>query len=416
MRRSAARILGALVTAVTLVGCTSTVTGIPVQAPADPDAAIVALLDTGNYPIVARDPFGTAGSGGSHFEAHRIAENVVGPWQVNVDLRQQPPLENLGFTAPIASFIPTSFDLPDPLPEIAVAHGFIAGFSSYRVTRGSFPHRELRNMVLRFPDPGSAAAAAGEMAGAVPQTREAPRRPLTLPDHPAAISSAYDDGGGIAIDSFFVHGPYVFYESAAVTNDNNNESSASRLIDNALITQERLIDQFEPTDPAKLGDLPKDPTGSLLAHTLQAPGVGEAGLSDGAWRPTAWLHFEDDPVDAATLFRDAGVVWVTQLLTTVYQTPSSGASTRVADWVAKQMSGVPEVKPTATGVPGYPSARCFTRTKGAAAKTAPVSMQRVAWHYKCVARIGRYAFTAFSDDEKDVKQQISAQYLILAGA
>jgi hypothetical protein len=44
-----------------------------------------------------------------------------------------------------------------------------------------------------------------------------------------------------------------------------------------------------------------------------------------------------------------------------------------------------------------------------------VSFRRVLWHYKCVARADRYAFTAFSDEESDVKQQTSAQYRMLAG-
>ena len=44
-----------------------------------------------------------------------------------------------------------------------------------------------------------------------------------------------------------------------------------------------------------------------------------------------------------------------------------------------------------------------------------VANQHVWWHFKCIAQAGRYALTAFSDQEQDVKQQISAQYRILAG-
>ncbi len=39
----------------------------------------------------------------------------------------------------------------------------------------------------------------------------------------------------------------------------------------------------------------------------------------------------------------------------------------------------------------------------------------VQWHFKCVARTDRYAYTVFSDTEKDAMQQASAQYRILAG-
>jgi hypothetical protein len=37
------------------------------------------------------------------------------------------------------------------------------------------------------------------------------------------------------------------------------------------------------------------------------------------------------------------------------------------------------------------------------------------WRFKCIAQASRYAFVAVSDDDKDVKRQISAQYRILAG-
>jgi hypothetical protein len=39
----------------------------------------------------------------------------------------------------------------------------------------------------------------------------------------------------------------------------------------------------------------------------------------------------------------------------------------------------------------------------------------VAWPFKCVACADRYVFTAFGDNQTDVKQQIAAGYRILAG-
>jgi hypothetical protein len=66
-------------------------------------------------------------------------------------------------------------------------------------------------------------------------------------------------------------------------------------------------------------------------------------------------------------------------------------------------------------VPGLPTARCFARTSGTLPSTSPSSWLRLKWSYKCVARADRYAYTAFSSDPTDVKQQIAAQYRILAG-
>ena len=44
-----------------------------------------------------------------------------------------------------------------------------------------------------------------------------------------------------------------------------------------------------------------------------------------------------------------------------------------------------------------------------------MSVARIFWHYKCVGRADRYAYTAVSGREDDVKQQMAAQYRILAG-
>jgi hypothetical protein len=43
------------------------------------------------------------------------------------------------------------------------------------------------------------------------------------------------------------------------------------------------------------------------------------------------------------------------------------------------------------------------------------TLHEVAAHFRCIAYADRYAFVAYSDTEKDVKQQIAAQYRILAG-
>jgi hypothetical protein len=71
-----------------------------------------------------------------------------------------------------------------------------------------------------------------------------------------------------------------------------------------------------------------------------------------------------------------------------------------------------------SGIAGLPQAQCFARQNAAdllGEPNPPLSFLRVAWPFKCVARADRYAFTAFSDNETDVKQQIAAQYRILAG-
>jgi hypothetical protein len=92
---SAARsLMLAVVWAGMLAGCVAKVSGVAVKTPVT-DTANVALMDTGNYPTTLGHMFGTAGDdkfAQSLLEAHRLADFVVGPWQVNDTLTQRPPL------------------------------------------------------------------------------------------------------------------------------------------------------------------------------------------------------------------------------------------------------------------------------------------------------------------------------------
>ncbi len=405
-----------------LVGCASTVAGVAQKAPgpANTEGVDVALLDTGSYPVVPNHPYGTAGSadGGGLFEGQRMADNVIGPWQVDATLRQPAPLETLALSG---SILPTSETLPDPLPGIATAHGLIGGFVSTRRTPNDSPLRFLLNMVLRLPDPPSAAAAAGEMAAKsdrvsnVPVAGDTPRRPVSINDHPEATAWAYGRAdGGVAVQSFAAHGAYVFYQLATENHDYDNEFQARESISGALTDQARAIDRFVPTDPAKLADLPVDPSGQLLARVLWAPD-GKVPRGAGTWRPHAALHFEDDPVESDALFTAAGVEWVGQLLARVYQSENADGAARVAGKLADRTRSQPDVQPTATGVRGLPDARCFARTTGWATPVDPPTLQQARWHFKCLAQVDRYAFATYSGDETDAKQQLSAQWRILAG-
>lgn len=195
--------------AVPLVGCAATVDGGAVLA-ADPSPT-VAALDTGNYPTTAGHPFGAAGKNGDSFEGRRMAEYVTGPWQARATLLQLDPLDTIPLDAETLSNV-----FGDPLPAVAVAHGFLAGFSSARTTQGTDRDHALLNAVLRFPDIESAAAAAAEMAAhnAVP-AGDPPGEPVTIDRHPGAAATAYRNlDGSIKVDSFTAHGPFVLFQSA----------------------------------------------------------------------------------------------------------------------------------------------------------------------------------------------------------
>lgn len=402
--------------AIALVGCSTTVPGKAVKAAdrAEADGAIVALLDTGDYSTVAGRPFGPANNPttGAVLEAHRLAVNVVGPWQVDPAYRHV-ALMNTTTTSPLPEpkLLAQNNVLADPMPAVVAAHGYVTGFSSFR--RAS-TKKFLVNVVLRFPDVDSASAAAHDMADQYPHADTSPR-PVTIDRHPDAIAALYDfPDGGVGAASFTPHGPYVLVQELQIE-DRYDAGAAPVLIGLTLDKQLPLIDRFQPTDIAKMVELPRDPTGQLLARTLAAPD-GSAPYMIGVWDPSAWVNFEDDPIKSATLFGVAGVEAVSQQRATVYQTHDAMGAKQLAKQFAADMRATAHVQQI-SGVTGLPQAQCFARHDPDLVVEAnpPLSWLRVAWPFKCVARADRYTFTAFSDNETDVKQQIAAQYRILAG-
>jgi hypothetical protein len=414
-------IVGALVVGV--AGCAPRVVGgAAVRAPVPPgsEGAVVTLMDTGNYPTVPLGPIGNATDRGAQglVEAQRMAEVVLGPWRIDADLIGLGDLilDTKG-TQPLGDTGALTFSevASDEQAAIAAAHGFVAGFTTRRVSVGSAGSgKRLQNAVLRFPDAASAAAAAGEMAGARPApVAPSPPEPAPIRDHPEALAVTWKTADGAnVVESFAAHGPFVLYQWARMPLKVFGEN-ADNMVAQTLAEQARALDQFVPTDVGRLADLPIDFTGQLFARTLRAPD-GKAPYMVGTWRPAAWLHFEDDPLKSQTWFRSAGVEAVAQWTTTVYQARTVDGGAQLADQIAADLNDTAGVKPI-SGVPGLPNAKCFNRPNEELPDTAAQSLQRIAWHYKCVARADRYAFTAFSASETDVKQQIAAQYRILAG-
>jgi hypothetical protein len=115
-----------------------------------------------------------------------------------------------------------------------------------------------------------------------------------------------------------------------------------------------------------------------LARTLWAPD-NSAPFIAGVWEPTAWLHFEDDPIKAAALFNSAGVEAVSQRRTTVYQTRDAAGAAHVVEQFAADMHASDGVH-SITGITGLPGAQCFAQPKAPALledPNPPLSLMRV---------------------------------------
>lgn len=359
-----------------------------------------------------------------------MAEYVVGPWEIDTRLRYRDPFRTAPMNGPDYVHMYLGFldgKHGQDLDAIAAAHGYITGFSTARNPKEYLLEdyvaggwQGLTNEVMRFPDSDSAAAAAGEMATAEnpPPYGYSDGHPVAIDNHPEAAATSFTASGSAVVASFAAHGPYVLYQQARVRKADEplyDPVNKSRdLISITLDNQERVIDRFIPTDPEKLAELPEDPSGWMAARTIFPLDRKDAPAGEGVWQPNSWLHFSDDPIDSATLFRDAGVDMVAQGLTTVFRTHDASGAGRVVDRFEAATRALPNVN-SISGVTGLPAARCFERTQGFVPPTAPLPIQQAWWHYKCIAQADRYAYTAFSAEESDVKQQTAAQYRILAG-
>jgi hypothetical protein len=286
-----------------------------------------------------------------------------------------------------------------PAAQIATAHQFIDGFSTDRSTGGDQTghQRALGNIVMRFASPGDATAAATDFAAQLPAVPGAsPLQPVPIGGHPeakAAQSTLTD--GTFTVASFTAHGPYVLYQYARAQ---ESLDVATALVAKTLDLQTGRIDGFAATDPAQFATMTLDPTG-LMVKTIPAP---KPTVNMGVYGADAILHFQVDPILAGQLYSAAGLDAASVGKTTVYQTKDPGAAAELATKLVGIIGNGAQPGPT---VPGLPAAKCV----------APTDTNSVIDRYSCVASAERWVIIASSQQERDVTQQIAAQYLMLVG-
>jgi len=415
----------AAVTCVCVVaGCSTTTTGTPRfgGSLSDPEPD-VSQLRTGNYQIKPSTPFFSAGPNPltqSIVESTRMAEYVVGPWEIDASVTKPGAIGTGTMTSEFGVDNILGVSKDNVMQGIARAHNLVAGFGSYRSSDSRDSDLEIQNAVLMFPDDAQAAAAAGEFTAQFGPIVAAP-----FPTYPVQISVGVgtvpavgtDYGTGASgVAAYTPQGRFVLYQfvSAKATKSTKAPLRAELLTSDLLGRQQSLIKSFVPTEPAKLADLPKDPSDDqLLSKTITTPDR-QQGVLIGTWRPRAWLHFESDPVSMTTQFERAGVQWVTQRWGRVYQAPNADSAAQLLDSTSALIMKNPDVQ-LAGPVPGFPGARCFEHLHDFARSDATVTWRILGWHYSCLARTDRFVFQVFADDETAVDQQISAQYRVLSG-
>lgn len=393
---------------VALVGCSARVAGSAIKAggPAPP-AAEAGLLDPGNYPRRPLPPLGTVANedAGRLVEAHRMANNVVGPWEVDPGLVNG-LLEQVHITAlpDVGSLTPF---FGEDLAGLAGAHHYLLGFSSGRSSVPPPPRQPpnksfkvLNNAVLRFATPADAAAAAAEMAA---KNRGMSRdgvaaAPLPIPRFPATVASVAGVRSGFEAEAFTAHGPYVLYQYAG---SKDTAAVVADLIATTLDKQGPLIDHFPATAADRFATLPIDPTG-LLARTVPSttPGVNRPAV----YEPHAALHFAPLPAASVSMDAEGGVQREAVDRATVVEAIDATGANRVLEGMVRTLVPWGGYQSMA-GITGLPSARCFDR--GATG-------DNVLPRYLCLGVADRYAFKVSANQDLDTRQIAASQYLMLS--
>lgn len=383
--------LAAAIAAVSLLaGCTTVTTGDATKDPSfKPGDAIVSLLNPGNYPTAPKPgpALKPGAETGRIFDGERMGDYVVGPWEVDPQL--------LDIDATTTGLLLDAKALSSVSDDIAKKHQFIYGFGSGRVTSAHGDHpRGLQNLVLRFPDPAAAAAAAAEFYTQDPMTHD-PSAKLNVPiaGHPEA--QAYQlmtPDKRFAVLVVSAHGPFVLTQYA------HAEESADislQLATKTLDLQAARIDSFRPTDPNQFATM-KIADDELLRHTM--PTTGRV-INQGLWGPRGYLHFDDEPVATSAALTEAGVDVIAIRGNHVLRARDAAAASQLA---VKLLATTPGTEPGPV-VAGLPSAKC------ASAADDRLKARIVI----CSAAVDRWAFYASSLQPFDATQKMASQYLLL---
>jgi hypothetical protein len=379
-------------------GCSSAVDGAAVKstgsstAPPTPKVDI-SKLDVGPYPTQPSQPLGVAGdpARGALVESQRMANYVVGPWEVDPSVT-----EWFGFGATV---LPNASALgqigPEEFGSAAGAHGFINGFAAARTAKDQ---KVLLNAVLRFPDPGAATAAASDFGSIAARTGEGVQK-AQVPGHPDAQAASYTQADAAtgkkwsAVRAFTPHGPYVFMQLAQAV---DGMDPALGLVAKTIDQQGPVIDKFRATDPAEFADISLDPDG-LLAKTLPVAPKDATTIQNTTYEQRGALQFQTDPARSSKLFSDTGTDLVAMAKTNVYQTKDAPSAGKIVDGFFAELQ--PTSQP-AKPVNNLPDSRCLQLKD----KT-----------FYCLGTADKYAIETTSDTLLDAQQQVAAQYAMLMG-
>lgn len=319
-------------------------------------------------------------------EARRLAAYVPVPTAIDPQYSEGGDLS----TQPLKGAAALGILFSDPVPTVAQRAGMYTGFSSAQSTvdhTGS-----LLTAAFVFPDAAAATKAAVSLSAAAKSNGD---KALTIPGQPKAVGSvgagSYPSG-----QALLAIGPIVGYVYTSAKP--GKTAGFATTIAKALAAESKSLAAYKPTPKNNLGTLPEDPDG-MLARTLpELPGKGLA--IDGAWTPTAFLHYMFDYKGSVALFAKIKVDAIAVARSTVYRAANHDGAVELAKTnVAQIAAAYPKMKPYAA--PGH------------AADTTCVADNLGAKYY-CSGAMGRYTFEYWAESEADMAKSVAAQIALLS--
>lgn len=389
-----------LLTAATLAACSSppnnaaSTTTPPTTSSTTAGVVDTAALKTGNYPTTPAPPQPWTLQAALLMQAEQMADFVVGPWEVD------PDLISIGVQAFEITDAKALRNILTTEGATAAKHHFINGFAGSRYERNKPDGKELVTMVMRFPTPEDAEAAARDLSAELGSYADAGAQETAfIPGHPEAhATQSPQPGGKYQVTALTAHGPFVLYQQAQSP---QNAEAAAAMAGKMLDLQAPRIDQYHPSDPTQPQSL--DPTG-LVAKTLPSPNTHNVAVY-GAYGE---LHFSDNPLKTAQSRTAAGMDYQSNGGTAVIQTKDPAAATTLAQVILDANKGDDKPGPT---VDGLPAAKCLESATAHTATPDPTAPP----NYRCITPMGRWVVLAAAQQAADITQQVSAQYLLLMG-
>ncbi|ADG80282.1 Lipoprotein OS=Tsukamurella paurometabola (strain ATCC 8368 / DSM / CCUG 35730 / CIP 100753/ JCM 10117 / KCTC 9821 / NBRC 16120 / NCIMB 702349 / NCTC 13040)OX=521096 GN=Tpau_3704 PE=4 SV=1 [Tsukamurella paurometabola] len=380
------------VSALVLVGCSTTVRGTPV---AD-EAAVAAQLDVGSYPKKPRTIATPNDSTARALEASRLADTVPLLREIDPALRYGGG-GYLGDRGALKLSLSVSSSLSDAVGDFELGATFSANDHKPGTTGNRT--RELTVAVVRMASREAAAKAVASpeflKPGRYPDTEE---RPVSLPDRPSAVafSTEWKTLKNWSVEAIMQVGEYVVGGFAAAP----TVAESAKYLSDFLGRQQKNLETFASTPLDRLGTLKADPEG-IVRLTLPSTAAGVWATSVSALGRSTDIEF------AQRAFTETGVDLVGYGGNSVYRTRDAAAARVLADKEDEWNRSTYPAGSVPTTITVAPGARCWTHPEFEGSKDTTT---------QCAVARGRYV--AFITDGQTTKalQAANASYLVLGEA